>query len=126
MEKGVFKMGSTDTYVIGSSRKGKSVVKEYVGHPGRDVVYVDDSPLSPRLDICNHAADGVLSWGYCGSGCAQFALAVMVSEYGEDLSEHPIHYQKLKEELIAAFDMQKPIAFKSTHVWAIAGQTPFG
>lgn len=66
-------------------------------------VTVDGKELELCLDIARHSPTG-FSWGYLGSGPAQLACAIMVNEYGRDLEIHPVHYQKLKEELISKLD----------------------
>lgn len=63
-------------------------------------VYIDDDPLPLCLEIVNHSPDG-FAWGYEGSGPAQLALAIMVNEYGPDLTKHPCHYQDIKRDIIA-------------------------
>lgn len=66
-------------------------------------VTVNGVALDPRLDIANHSPTG-FAWGYAGSGPAQLALAILVHEYGEDLSTHPCHYQEFKREVITGLD----------------------
>jgi hypothetical protein len=63
-------------------------------------VFKEDKELDPCLDIANHSPTG-FNWGYEGSGPAQLALAIMVSEYGRDLDAHPISYHYFKSEVIA-------------------------
>src|ERR1019366_2853013 len=40
-------------------------------------------PLNPRLDLYNHSPTG-FEWGYCGSGPAQLALAILADHLGND------------------------------------------
>lgn len=74
-------------------------MKTYQGRDNHHVT-VDNQTLDPRNHIVNHSPSG-FSWGYFGSGPSQLALAIMCEEYGEDLVQHPIHYQDLKSALIA-------------------------
>lgn len=37
--------------------------------------------LNPRLDLCRHSPTG-FEWGYCGSGPAQLALALLADFFG--------------------------------------------
>jgi hypothetical protein len=46
-------------------------------------VTVDGRPLNPRLDLYNHSPTG-FEWGYCGSGPAQLALALLADHFGDD------------------------------------------
>lgn len=39
--------------------------------------------LNPRLDLHNHSPDG-FNWGYCGSGPAQLALALLADALRDD------------------------------------------
>jgi hypothetical protein len=50
-----------------------------------------------------HSPTG-FAWGYAGSGPSQLALAIMVHEFGEDLSKHPVHYQEFKFDVIAGLE----------------------
>lgn len=55
--------------------------------------------LDPRYDLRNHSPDG-FSWGYGGSGPAQFALAILAKVTNDD--EFALrHYQQFKAEVIA-------------------------
>ena len=49
----------------------------------------------PSQKLRNHSPDG-FSWGYCGSGCAQLALAIML-----ELTGKPDGYQDFKSNVIA-------------------------
>jgi len=64
------------------------------------MVKVNGVDLDPCNHIFNHSPDGY-SWGYYGSGPSQLALAIMVNEYGDNLSQHPIHYQDFKRGVIS-------------------------
>lgn len=74
----------------------------YRGSVRKDGMFVtiNQRPLNLYLNIMNHSPTG-FAWGYQGSGPAQLALAIMVSEYGQDLHDHPVHYQEFKREVVA-------------------------
>lgn len=63
-------------------------------------IFVDGQELTPdySLSLRNHSPDGH-SWGYHGSGCAQFALSLLLSCCSDPTALK--HYQALKNELIA-------------------------
>ena len=47
------------------------------------IVTVDGRQLNPRLDLWNHRPTG-FEWGYCGSGPAQLALAILADHCAND------------------------------------------
>ena len=47
------------------------------------IVTVNGRRLNPRLDLWNHSPTG-FEWGYCGSGPAQLALAILADHCGND------------------------------------------
>jgi hypothetical protein len=49
-------------------------------------------PLDPRLDLWNHSPTG-FEWGYCGSGPAQLALAILADFLGDDASAVALHQE---------------------------------
>lgn len=55
--------------------------------------------LRMRTDIRNHSPTGP-EWGYCGSGPAQLALALVADACGREFAVPPI-YQRFKEEVVA-------------------------
>jgi hypothetical protein len=55
--------------------------------------------LEPRTDLANHSPDG-LSWGYSGSGCAQFALAMLMAIFNDWERVRPI-YHRFKEDFVS-------------------------
>jgi hypothetical protein len=58
------------------------------------IVTVDGHPLNPRLDLWNHSPTG-FEWGYCGSGPAQLALAILADHCKDD--ERALNfYQRFK------------------------------
>lgn len=62
-------------------------------------VTVNGRPLNPRLDLRNHSPTG-FEWGYCGSGPAQLALAILADHLADD-EQALDFYQRFKWELIA-------------------------
>jgi hypothetical protein len=71
-------------------------MKQYQGRRTRQgaEVKVNDGPLNPRLDLCNHSPTG-FEWGYTGSGPAQLALAILADHLGDD--EQALNlYQRFK------------------------------
>ncbi|TAK97419.1 MAG: hypothetical protein EPO07_13260 [Verrucomicrobia bacterium] len=58
------------------------------------IVTVDGRPLNPRLDLWNHSPTG-FEWGYCGSGPAQLALAIIADHLGNDRQALDM-YQRFK------------------------------
>ena len=64
------------------------------------VVTVDGDLLNPRLDLRNHTPTG-FDWGYCGSGPAQLALAIL-AEHFDNPDEALELYQRFKWAVIAA------------------------
>jgi hypothetical protein len=62
-------------------------------------VTVNGRPLNPRLDLYNHSPTG-FEWGYCGSGPAQLALAILADHLGDDREALNL-YQRFKWAVIA-------------------------
>lgn len=85
---------------------------------GEPQVMCDGKPLKSHCDIVNHSPSG-FAWGYQGSGPAQLALAIMCTEYGEELDAHPCHYQDLKRHLIAGLETDKPFQLSSADIDAV-------
>lgn len=71
-------------------------VVECDGHP---------LPLEPSLKVRNHSPTG-FAWGYCGSGPAQLALAILLRE--TNCLEAERLYQDFKRQVIAAFPNGDP------------------
>lgn len=72
--------------------------------PGGDqtnetLVTVGVQVLDPRLDLMNHSPTG-LSWGYCGSGPAQLALAILADFLEDDRAAVMLH-QDFKNMIIS-------------------------
>jgi hypothetical protein len=76
-------------------------MKQYEGRrTGQGVaVTVNGVPLNPRLDLRNHSPTG-LEWGYCGSGPAQLALAILADHLGDDEPALNL-YQRFKWQVVA-------------------------
>src|ERR1017187_4015751 len=62
------------------------------------IVTVNGRLLNPRLDLYNHSPTG-FEWGYCGSGPAQLALAILADHLGEDIQAFNL-YQRFKWAVI--------------------------
>jgi hypothetical protein len=58
------------------------------------IVTVDGCSLNPRLDLYNHSPTG-FEWGYCGSGPAQLALAILADHLADDRQALDV-YQRFK------------------------------
>ena len=67
-------------------------------------VWADDKELHPRqsFKLRVHSPDG-FSWGYCGSGPAQLAMAVLLKYYTKDYVWP--NYQSFKEQVIAVLPL---------------------
>lgn len=63
------------------------------------IITVDGRPLNPRLDLYNHSPTG-FEWGYCGSGPAQLALAILADHFSNDEQALNV-YQRFKWAVIA-------------------------
>jgi hypothetical protein len=76
-------------------------VKRYEGRrEGQAVVVtVDGRRLNPRFDLWNHSPSG-FEWGYCGSGPAQLALAILADHCGNACKALNF-YQRFKWSVIA-------------------------
>lgn len=81
--------------------------------------FVNGKALPLRQDIINHSPDGV-GWGYLGSGPSQFALAIMINEFGEDISSHPATYQEFKHIFVANLHGES-IQFDSNDIYLSLG-----
>ena len=65
------------------------------------LVTVNGTPLDPRLDLRNHSPTG-FEWGYCGSGPAQLALAILADHCGDDRQAFDFHH-RFKWAVVAEF-----------------------
>jgi hypothetical protein len=71
-------------------------VKRYEGYRQgyAVIVTINGRPLNLRLDLYNHSPSG-FEWGYCGSGPAQLALALLADHLGNDEQAFNL-YQRFK------------------------------
>ena len=77
-------------------------MKTYKGRREGRIIQVtvnNGRPLAPRFDLRNHSPTG-FEWGYCGSGPAQLALALLVDHLAED-EEAVALYQDFKRVVVA-------------------------
>ena len=76
-------------------------MKQYEGKRsyGQCFVTVNGRALDSRLDLCFHSPDG-FEWGYCGSGPAQLALAILADHLSDDRQALDM-YQRFKWAVIA-------------------------
>lgn len=56
------------------------------------IVTVDGRRLNPRRDLYNHSPTG-FEWGYCGSGPAQLALAILADHLDDDKQAFDFHHR---------------------------------
>ena len=68
-------------------------------------VIVNGRPLDPRLDLYNHSPTG-FEWGYCGSGPAQLALAILADHLADDQEALNL-YQRFKWAVIAGLPRKR-------------------
>jgi hypothetical protein len=80
----------TKSHVVRTGRGGHwryllYLVNRYEGKRTKagTVVTVNGEPLDLRLDLHNHSPTG-FDWGYCGSGPAQLALAILADHLAND------------------------------------------
>jgi hypothetical protein len=62
------------------------------------IVTVNGRSLNPRLDLYNHSPTG-FEWGYCGSGPAQLALAILADHLSDEREALNL-YQRFKWAVI--------------------------
>lgn len=67
-------------------------------------VTANGKPLPLRHDLRNHSPTGP-EWGFCGSGPAQLALALLADALGDDELAQD-HYQKFKFRVVAGFEKE--------------------
>ena len=88
-------------------------MKRYEGKRsyGQCFVTTNGRALDPRFDLRFHSPDG-FEWGYCGSGPAQLALALLADHCGND--EQALNfYQRFKWAVIAGLPR---------HHWALTSE----
>ena len=69
------------------------------------VVTVNGEALEMRLDLRNHSPTG-FEWGYCGSGPAQLALAILADHLGDDQRALDL-YQRFKWAVVAGLPKKR-------------------
>lgn len=69
------------------------------------IVTVDGELLDLRLDLHNHSPTG-FDWGYCGSGPAQLALAMLANHLGDDTQALNL-YQRFKWSVITELPQKR-------------------
>ena len=82
-------------------------MKRYEGKRsyGQCFVTVNGRALDPRFDLRFHSPDG-FEWGYCGSGPARLALALLADHCGND--EQALNfYQRFKWAVVAGLPKQR-------------------
>lgn len=62
------------------------------------IVTVNGLPLNPRFDLSNHSPTG-FEWGYCGSGPAQLALALLADHLCDPQQALDLH-QRFKWQVV--------------------------
>jgi hypothetical protein len=66
-----------------------------------EVKVIEERGLDPRFDLRRHSPDG-FEWGYCGSGPAQLALALLCDATGNDELAKDL-YQRYKFKFVAGW-----------------------
>jgi len=69
------------------------------------IVRVNGAPLNPRLDLYNHSPTG-FEWGYCGSGPAQLALAMLTDHLRNDRQALNL-YQRFKWAVVMKLPIRR-------------------
>jgi len=92
----------------------------YIGERQRGQLTVTRIPEGTRLtpdrslELANHSPNGFES-GYCGSGPAQLALALLL-DYTEDEEFALTHYTQFKNEIVSQLECAGP-----TERWRLTG-----
>lgn len=81
--------------------------------------------LAPSLKVWNHSPTG-FSWGYGGSGPAQLALAILLSETSEKVAVR--YHQEFKWRFVAGWPSDEPWRIDSAeiHDWLLSGARALG
>jgi Family of unknown function (DUF6166) len=69
------------------------------------IVTVNGRSLNPRLDLYNHSPTG-FEWGYCGSGPAQLALAILADHLSDDREALNL-YQRFKWAVVVGLPRRR-------------------
>lgn len=83
---------------------------------GTAVVTMDGGPLSPArsMKVRNHSPTG-FEWGYCGSGPAQLALAILLEVMTE--IEAVTWHQDFKRQFVAAWQDKWIVSEHAIALW---------
>ncbi|UPV76908.1 DUF6166 domain-containing protein (plasmid) [Halorussus limi] len=87
-----------DVVYVGYRRRGRAVVEK---QPGEEQVTPQSS-----LELANHSPLG-FNWGYCGSGPAQLALALLL-DYTGDEDVALAHYTTFTSTVVSQLDCSHP------------------
>ncbi|KAB7513223.1 DUF6166 domain-containing protein [Halosegnis rubeus] len=87
-----------DVIYVGYRRRGRAIVEKQS----------DQEQLTPErsLELANHSPSG-FEWGYCGSGPAQLALALLLDYTGDEAFALD-HYQEFKTEVVSQLECTGP------------------
>jgi hypothetical protein len=87
-----------DVIYVGYRRRGRTIVEKQP----------DQEQLTPErsLELANHSPSG-FEWGYCGSGPAQLALALLLDYTGDEAFALD-HYQEFKTEVVSQLECTGP------------------
>jgi uncharacterized protein DUF6166 len=76
--------------------------------------------LNPRLEIINHSPTGVC-WGYCGSGPAQLALAILVDHFTDGDQRN---YARPDYDTPADPDIERALSLYQDFKFAVIARLP--
>jgi Family of unknown function (DUF6166) len=87
------------------------------GPMGRNLVWRNGREFTPEksLAIRRHSPDG-FNWGYCGSGPAQLALALLLDALGSRRAAEQ-WYQQFKFQVIAGLEASWVMTQTEINVW---------
>ena len=104
--------GTINTQSVEQTRPRSDHDIVYVGYRQRGRAVVEKQPgeerLTPErsLELANHSPSG-FEVGYCGSGPAQLALALLL-DYTDDEEVALDHHQEFKNEVVSQLDCTGP------------------
>jgi hypothetical protein len=106
-----------DVIYVGYRRRGRAIVEKQS----------DQEQLTPErsLELANHSPSG-FEWGYCGSGPAQLALALLLDYTGDEAFALD-HYQEFKTEVVSQLECTGPNGcwrLTSSGIDAVLHETP--
>jgi hypothetical protein len=100
--------GTINTQSVEQTRPRRDHDVVYVGYRQRGRAIVEKQPgeerLTPErsLELANHSPSG-FEVGYCGSGPAQLALALLL-DYTDEEAVALAHYTEFKNEVVSQLD----------------------